>query len=192
VSSSRNLLHRLRNHIPAGQFLRYLYVGIFNTVFGYCIFATALFCFNHVVPQRYLYLTVILASAVSTPLNITVAWLGYKFVVFRTRGNYLREWIKCFSVYGVGMLPGLFALSVVTRLLQSVFNAHQGAWQSLLVTLEFHLHGHVPGLLERLHSTKALAGYVAGALVMGFTTIFSFIGHRQVTFRQKRTIETPS
>ena len=26
--------------------------------------------------------------------DITVAYFGYKFFVFRTHGNYLREWLK--------------------------------------------------------------------------------------------------
>ena len=36
-------------------------------------------------------------------IAITVAFLGYKWFVFRTRGNYLVEWIRCFGVYGSSM-----------------------------------------------------------------------------------------
>ena len=28
-----------------------------------------------------------------------------------------------------------------------------------------------------------MAGYIAGAIVIAFTTIYSFIGHKKVTFR---------
>src|SRR6187402_1267334 len=92
----------LGHHFPGGQVVRYLCVGVFNTLFGYCTFATTLYLLNLALPQRFLYLTVILASIIATPLNITVAYLGYKFLVFKTHGNYVREWIKCFAVYGTG------------------------------------------------------------------------------------------
>ncbi len=179
----RGPLQRLVNLFPGGQFFRYVAVGGFNTVFGYCTFAGLLFLLNHAVSQRYLYLTVIAASLISTPLNITVAYFGYKIFVFKTRGNYLIEWFKCFGVYGVGMLPGLFALSAVTRLLQASFHAHSPALHSTVDSLSSHLQGAPLAAVRRLSTGHAAAGYVAGALVQGFTTIFSFVGHKKVTFK---------
>ena len=145
---------RLAGLFPAGQLVRYLCVGAFNTLFGYSSFSLTLFLLNRIVPAKELYITVIAASLISTPLNITVAYFGYKLFVFKTKGNYLREWIKCFGVYGVGILPGLFVLSGLTRMLQSMLHMPRGA------------------------------GYLAGAIVQGFTVIFSFLGHKNITFRQ--------
>jgi putative flippase GtrA len=178
-------LQRLVNLFPGGQFLRYIGVGLFNTVFGYCTFALTLFLLNHLVLQRYLYLTVIAASLISTPFNITVAYFGYKFLVFKTRGNYLVEWFKCFGVYGVGMLPGLLALSAVTRLLQSTIHAHSPQLHLAVAHVAAHLSGRPLVMLQKLSSGKAVAGYLAGAFVQGFTTIFSFVGHKKVTFKTK-------
>jgi len=178
-------LRRIVNLFPGGQFLRYVGVGLFNTVFGYCTFALTLYLLNHLVPQRYLYLTVIAASLISTPLNITVAYFGYKVFVFKTRGNYLIEWFKCFGVYGVGMLPGLLALSGVTKLLQSTIHAHGPQLHLAIAHIAAHLSGSPLGLLQKLSSGKAVAGYIAGALVQGLTTIFSFVGHKKVTFKTK-------
>jgi hypothetical protein len=79
VSSS---LNRLRRIFPPDQFLRYLCAGVFNTVFAYSAFALILFLLNHLVPQRYLYLTVLLASIIALPPNITVAYFrlqGFRF-----------------------------------------------------------------------------------------------------------------
>jgi len=151
----RSLFQKTVALFPPGELLRYLCVGVFNTAFGYGTFALVLFLLNHSVPQRYLYLTVIAASLISTPVNITVAYFGYKLFVFKTRGNHLREWLKAFGVYGVGMLPGLLVLSALTRLLQLL-----------------------------LHH-KDYAGYAAGALVQGFTVIISSLGHRNITFKPK-------
>jgi len=171
----KHRLQRLVNRMPGGQFTRYLAIGVFNTVFGYCTFALTLF----------LHITVIGASLISTPFNITVAYFGYKFFVFQTRGNYLIEWFKCFGVYGLGMLPGLLALSGVTKLLQASIHAHGPQLHLALAHIATHLSGAPLTALHKLSSGKAAAGYLAGALVQGFTTIFSFVGHKKVTFKTK-------
>jgi putative flippase GtrA len=178
-------LQRLVNLFPAGQFLRYLGVGIFNTVFGYISFVVVLTLLNAVLPAHLLYLTVILASILSTPLNITVAYFCYKFLVFRTKGNYLGEWLKCFAVYGTGMIPGLVALSAITRFLQSLIHRHAASLHVFLSTVEGHLSGHSLTFLQHMATGKAMAGYIAGAIVVGVSTIYSFVGHKKVTFRVK-------
>lgn len=178
-------LQRIVNLFPAGQFVRYLCVGAFNTVFGYMCFAIVLTLLNAALPARFLYLTVILASLLSTPLNITVAYLGYKFLVFRTKGNFLGEWVKCFAVYGTGMIPGLIALSALTRFLQSTIHSHAAALHVLVASIELNLTGKPLALVQHIATGKAMAGYIAGAIVIGVSTIYSFIGHKKVTFRQK-------
>jgi putative flippase GtrA len=181
----RRRLQRVVNLFPAGQFVHYLCVGVFNTVFGYIVFAVLLTSLNAVLPARLLYLTVVLASVLSTPINITVAYFGYKFFVFRTKGNYLREWLKCFAVYGVGMIPGLVALSALTRLLQTQIHRYAGSLHMYLAALERHLSGHPLTFLQHIATGKAMAGYIAGAVVIGVSTIYSFVGHKKVTFRSK-------
>jgi putative flippase GtrA len=173
---------------PGGQFVRYLCVGAFNTFFGYCTFVIALSLLNQVTPQHFLYLTVVLASVISTPLNISVAYFGYKFFVFRTKGNYLTEWLKCFAVYGTSMIPGLVALSALTRLLQTIIHRHAISLHVFLGSVESHLGGKPLALLQHIATGKAMAGYIAGAIVIGVSTIYSFIGHKKVTFKVKSTV----
>ena len=178
-------LQRIVNLFPAGQFVRYLCVGVFNTLFGYISFAVILTLLNAALPARLLYLTVVLASILSVPPNITVAYLGYKIFVFRTKGNYLREWLKCFAVYGTGMIPGLVVLSALTRFLQSMIHRHAASLHVFLSAVERHLSGHPLALLQHITTGKAIAGYIAGAVVIGFSTIYSFVGHKKVTFRTR-------
>jgi putative flippase GtrA len=175
------------NLFPPGQFVRYLCVGAFNTVFGYITFAIALTLLNGILPQRFVYLTVVVASVLSTPVNITVAYFGYKVFVFKTRGNYLLEWLKAFAVYGTSMIPGLILLSALTRLLQSVFHHHAATLHSALASFETHLQGHPLATVQHLATGKSMAGYIAGALVIGFSTIYSFVGHKKVTFKPKHS-----
>ncbi len=181
----RRRLQRLINLFPPGQVIRYLCIGIFNTFFGYLSFVVVLTLLNAVLPDRLLYLTVILASILTTPLNITVSYLGYKFFVFRTKGNYLREWLKCFAVYGSGMIPGLVILSALTRFLQATIHTHAASLHILLNTVERHLSGRTLIYLQHVATGKAMAGYIAGAVVIGVSTIYSFVGHRNITFRTK-------
>jgi putative flippase GtrA len=181
-------LRRLVNLFPRGQFVRYLCVGVFNTIFGFGTYAVLFTLFSPAVPSRYASLIAPLASIVSTPLNITVAYFGYKFFVFRTKGNYLPEWLKCFAVYGTGMIPGLLVLSALTRLLQSLIHSHAATLHTSLYAVETHLSGKPLAFVHHIAVGSAMAGYIAGALVTGFSTIFSFVGHKKVTFASKPAV----
>ena len=185
----KDRLQRFVSLFAAGQFARYLCVGVFNTVFGYISFAVVLTLLNAVLPDRLLSLTVILASVLAWPLNITVSYLGYKFFVFRTKGNYLGEWLKCFAVYGTSVIPSLVALSALTRFLQTTIHRHAASLHVYLNAVERHMSGHAVLLLQHITNGKAIAGYIAGAVVIGVSTIYSFIGHKKVTFRTK-SVET--
>jgi putative flippase GtrA len=143
-------IRRLTSHIPPEQFARYLLVGFGNTLFGYGDYALLTAVLEPVVPHSY-----ILASIIAAPLNITVAYLGYKWFVFKTHGNYLREWTRCILVYGSSMLIGILLLPLVVY----------------LVRLTTGLDRSAP--------------YIAGALLMGFGVIYSFLGHKNFSFRPR-------
>lgn len=179
----RGPLQRLVNLFPGGQFLRYLVVGGFNTIFGYCSFLVVVKLLSAAIPGRYLSLTAIAGSIISTPLNITVAYFGYKFFVFKTRGNFLVEWLKCFAVYGTGMIPGLVALGALTRLIQGLLHSQSHALHHLLANVEAPLSGAALHLLQNAAHSRNLAAEIAGAIVIGFSTIYSFVGHKKVTFK---------
>ena len=188
----RRRLQRLVNLFPGGQFFRYLMVGGFNTLFGYCTFVLTLSLLK-AIPPRFLYLAAPLASIISTPFNITVAYFGYKLFVFRTKGNHLMEWLKCFAVYGTGMIPGLVALGALTRLLQAQIHTHATTLHADLSTLESHLGGAPLTLIQHLAHGKNIAGNLAGAIVIAVSTIYSFVGHKKVTFKATPApVATPS
>lgn len=104
----------LRRVFPAGEVIRFLAVGGFNTLFAYSLFLAAVHMFHTWMPTRPLALIVDLAQIVAKPVSITVAFLGYKHFVFRTRGNYLKEWLKCVVVYGVSTPFELVILPLAT------------------------------------------------------------------------------
>jgi putative flippase GtrA len=140
----------LINHIPPGQFGRYLLVGIGNTLFAYSTFAAFTAILDPIVPHGYGY---IVAAAVSSCLSINFAFLAYKWFVFKTKGNYLREWVRCVAVYGSNTLLNLIMLPVLVEGLRHVSN----------------------------YGRKT--PYIAGALLTAFTVVYSFVGHRKFSFR---------
>jgi putative flippase GtrA len=133
----------------AWQVIRYLLVGGFNTCFGYALFVS----FNYVFRALGVYGSEI-ASLLSNIVAITVAFLGYKWFVFRTRGHYFREWLRCLSVYGSSMLFSLVMLPPLTLLLR-------------------HWYGR-----------SQLASNVAAAILTLVTVAASYFGHKHFSFRR--------
>ena len=174
------------SRVPGGQFGRYLCVGGFNTLFGYADFGFILFLLRNLLPQRYLSLTVVIASVIAFPINVTVAYFCYKFLVFRTRGNYWREWIRCIAVYGSAAVPSLLVLPVLTGLLQTMFHRYSVPLHVMLSLFENHVSGWMLGSVQRIASGGAAAGYAAGGMVAVGSTLYSFLAHRSVTFRQAK------
>jgi putative flippase GtrA len=139
------------------QFARYVLVGGFNTVFGYTLFALMNWAFTGLGSYGYMY-----AWAVTSLISLTVAFLGYKWFVFRTRGNYVAEYIRCLGVYGTTMLVSFVGLTV-------------------LVTV-----------LRRLLHHPELAPYIAAAIMTIVTVTISFLGHKNISFRRRETVKTDS
>ena len=145
----RSSIYSLTRHIPPGQLGRYLVVGIWNTAFAYGTFALFTALLDRYMPASYM-----AASLLSAVLNITVSFLGYKWFVFKTRGNYLKEWGRCLMVYSGSILLGLALLP------PTVF-----------------LVGYITG-------NPRAAPYIAGALLLGLQVILSFLGHKKFSFRE--------
>jgi putative flippase GtrA len=106
----------LRAKLPAAEVVRFLMVGGVNTLFALGLAYVLVRPFALLLPHANLGFVVLLAQVVSTPFAITFSFLGYKWFVFRTHGNYLREWLRCFAVYGVGVPVSLVILPIATNL----------------------------------------------------------------------------
>ena len=131
----------------ARQFARYLAVGVWNTIFGYAVFAGFTALLTPHIPYAY-----VISSLLASFISITMAFLMYKHFVFQTKGNYLREWARCIVVYsGATLLQAAFLPPLV-------------------------------GLLRRTTPWHTGAPYIAGAIVIGLATLFSFVGHKRFSF----------
>ena len=132
------------------QFGRYLLVGGWNTLFGYGCYAAL----TALLQPRFRY-GYVAASLLASLSNITVSFLGYKWFVFKTGGNYFREWLRCVLVYSTAIVLGAAALPTLVL------------------------------LIHRTTVLTAAAPYAAGAMVSALTAILSFTAHRKFSFQQK-------
>jgi putative flippase GtrA len=105
----------LRRVLPGAEVIRFLMVGGFNTAFSLALYSGCVIVFGHLFPSLGKPIIADFAFALSTPVAITVAFLCYKHFVFRTQGNYLKEWLRCFAVYSVSFPMGLVILPAATK-----------------------------------------------------------------------------
>jgi len=146
----------LTRHIPPGQFLRYILVGVWNTIFGYTCFILFTWLFIRLLPANPAMMTSA-AYMLAAFVNISVSFLGYKWFVFRTKGNYLLEYLRSFTVYLPTIAINAIAIAPLTVLLRHTTPFPQEA------------------------------PYVAGGILMVIAVVLSFLGHRHISFRQKST-----
>ena len=121
--------------------INYLLVGGWNTVFGYFVFVGLYYWLHNLV--HYLLLLVI-----SNILSITNAYIGYKIFVFKTKGNYLKEYLRFYLVYGAAIMLNFILLPITVELLR-------------------------------------ISPPIAQLLVMWFTIVVSYFGHKYFSFRRK-------
>ena len=141
------MIEELRAKYSRGQFIRYVMVGAWNTLFGYAVYAVLTYMLTGVIPYAYM-----AASVLGSVVAITVAYIGHKFIVFKTKGNYLREYLRFYVVYGGAAAVNLVLLPF------------------LVSALNFFLRD------------PSYSPYIAGAILTAVTVLFSFVGHKHYSF----------
>ncbi len=144
----------LRRVFPTGEVIRFLMVGATNTLVAYGLYAFCVRLYGHALPTHGKPLIADLASITSKPIAITVAFLGYKHFVFRTKGNYLKEYLRCFAVYGVSTPAELIILPLATKMF-------------LLFAL-----------------THTAAPYLAGIVNSMLIASYSYFAHKKFSFKR--------
>jgi putative flippase GtrA len=146
------MVQRARAWLPIGEFGRFILVGIWNTLFGYLVFAL----FNFLLSKRFPSYGYVLASGLSSIINITVAFLGYKWLVFKTSGNYLREWLRTVSVYSAGIALGIALLPVAVHILQAAVDI-----------------------------SHAKATYLGALILTLLSALWNFLGNKNFSFKKR-------
>ncbi len=113
-------LERLRDHPTLGRPVRfyfrrreqllYLVVGAWNTVFGYAVWAVM----QYLLGDTLNYLVILVLS---WPLAVLNAYVGYRYIVFRSRGPVLKELPRFSLVYVAALMANLVLLPIALQLL---------------------------------------------------------------------------
>lgn len=144
------LINRLKNLFPGRQLGAYALVGAWNTLLGYGLYAALVWGLDGKLKFAYMW-----ANVLSNFIAITQAFFLYKFFVFKTKGHYWQEYIKCWMVYGAAALIGLAVLPLLVETLRA------------LLPLAY----------------KTYAPYAGGALLTALTVLCSFLGLKNFSFR---------
>ena len=91
------------------DFIRFLIIGCINAGISYIIYAIAVFFIGETHYQLCVALQWILSSFIS--------YLNQKFFVFRTRGKYVEEYLKCCTTWGISYLLNVIILEIFVRFL---------------------------------------------------------------------------
>lgn len=133
-------LYRLRDHALIGGPIRvyfrfreqllYLVVGAWNTVFGYLVWAIMQYVLSD-------YLSYIVILILSFPLAVTNAYLGYRYVVFRSSGPVNKEFPRVFLIYLVVFCINLFLLPLALRVLPFNIYVIQGLLTCIVIVFSY-------------------------------------------------------
>jgi putative flippase GtrA len=112
---------------------RYLAVGGLNTLVGFA-------CANALYYTLSPGLHIVVIGVLGNIICITFSFLTYKTIVFRTKGGWPREYLRCYMVYGLAAALGVMGLWVLVDCLGFAFWLAQAL--VIAVTVFFSYMGH--------------------------------------------------
>jgi putative flippase GtrA len=115
------------------QRLRYLIIGGINTIFGYLVS-------NLLYYKIFPWLHIVAVGVIANIICITFSFLTYKIFVFKTKGNWLKEYLRCYLVYGLSMILGILLMWGLVDGLSLPFWLCQGF--VMILTIIFSYIGH--------------------------------------------------
>lgn len=121
--------------------VKFVIIGIWNTLFGYAVFFGFDTLFTHLIPTRHMaYLT---AMALSNVLSIINAYVFHKYVTFKSdvKGmGIIREFIRFTTTYVVAICLSLALMPVFVEILR--FNPKVAAAVVMLICVVISYVGH--------------------------------------------------
>lgn len=143
LSTLERHLDGLRDHAALGRPVRfylrhreqvlYLVVGGWNTVFGYTVWALM-----QVLLGDYLHYLVIVLLA--WPIAVLNAYLGYRYIVFRSHGPVLRELPRFSVVYAATLVVNLVLLPIALAVLPFNIYGIQALFTVVVVVCSYLAH----------------------------------------------------
>ena len=113
--------------------LLYLMVGGWNTVFGFGAWALMQYLLGD-------YLDYLVVIVLAWPINVLNAYLGYRYIVFRSRGPVLKELPRFSLVYLATLLVNLALLPVALSVLPFSIYVVQALFTAVVVVCSYLGH----------------------------------------------------
>ena len=105
------------------NFIRFVIIGGINALISYLIYALAIFLIGEAHYQLCVFLQWALSSVIS--------YLNQKFFVFCTKGNYIKEYLKCCTTWAVSYILNVIILEIFVRFI--IKNVYISQFISLFV-----------------------------------------------------------
>lgn len=115
------------------QEFRYLVAGGGNTALGFAIPLILYHFFAAHLPAAAI-------SAIAAGIAITVAFLLYKIFVFKTKGYWLTEYIRCYLVYGGVYTLGVGAIWLLVDLFEFNYYVMQSMINVCIIVISYFIH----------------------------------------------------
>lgn len=80
---------------------------------------------------------------IGTIINITNAFICHKFFVFKTKGNYVREYLRYYVVYSVPIGMGFVFFPLCIEVLKMNFYVIQAMLTFFTVIISWFGHKHI-------------------------------------------------
>jgi putative flippase GtrA len=136
LKKNGSIFNRIPRYIQRNtEFIRFLLAGAWNTAFGYGVFVLLFY-----LPLKLHYIIILILSNI---IAITNAYFCYKVFIFKTRGNYAREYFRFYGVYGITFGINLLLLPVFVEILKIHPVISQGILLALTIFGSYFGHKHI-------------------------------------------------
>ena len=105
------------------RIIRFLIIGSINAAISYVIYAISIFIIGEAYYQ--------VANALQWGISSVISYFNQKFFVFCTRGNYLKEYLKCCTTWAVSYVLNALILEIFVKYLE--INVYLAQFISLFV-----------------------------------------------------------
>jgi len=123
-------------HNKHGRKIRYVITGTWNTLFSYLAFVLI-----YLLAKPYgLHITIILIF--SQIFGLTNAYITYKLFVFKTKGNYVKEYLRFYLVYGFSFVVNLILIHLFVDVMQFNPIISQAVIACIVVVLSYIGHNN--------------------------------------------------
>lgn len=123
------IIKKLQKNTP----IRYFSIGIINTTFGYLI---GLVLYFKLIQSLRLPIILIIANIIS----ISFSFITYKKFVFKTKGNWVVEYFRCYLVYGLSTIVSIFLTVAMVNIFSIQFWIAQAISIFASIAVTFVLH----------------------------------------------------